>query len=222
MDIADLIQTVAIYALPVLLAITMYGVARSEAARYFGDTTAEEMGRISLNPLRHIDPIGTIAVPLLLYLATSGTLLFGYAKSLPMDFSRLRNPKRDLIWVSLAGPMSNFAQAFLWAFSLLTMGALGVEELFFLKMAQAGVMVNLAMWAFNLFPLPPLDGGRILIGLLPMKQAQWLSRVEPWGFFVVLGLAVIGIVGTVWLRPLMTAGYAIISLLLTPFMFLLR
>lgn len=222
MDIANLIQTVAIYALPVLFAITMYGVARSEAARYFGDTTAEEMGRISLNPLRHIDPIGTIAVPLLLYFATSGALLFGYAKALPMDFSRLRNPKRDLIWVSLAGPMSNFAQAFLWAFGLLTMGALGVEELFFLKMAQAGVMVNLAMWAFNLFPLPPLDGGRILIGLLPMKLAQWLSRVEPWGFFVVLGLAVIGIVGTVWLRPLMTAGYAIISLLLSPFMFLLR
>jgi Zn-dependent protease len=222
MDIANLIQTVAIYALPVLLAITMYGVARSEAARYFGDTTAEEMGRISLNPLRHIDPIGTLAVPLLLYFATSGALLFGYAKALPMDFSRLRNPKRDLIWVSLAGPMSNFAQAFLWAFGLLTMGALGVEELFFLKMAQAGVMVNLAMWAFNLFPLPPLDGGRILIGLLPIKLAQWLSRVEPWGFFVVLGLAVIGIVGTVWLRPLMTAGYAIISLLLTPFMFLLR
>jgi len=222
MDIANLIQTVAIYALPVLLAITLYGVARSEAARYFGDTTAEEMGRITLNPLQHIDPIGTFVVPLLLYLASAGTLLFGYAKASPVDFSRLRNPKRDLIWVSLAGPMSNFAQAFLWAFGLLTMKALGIEEVFFLKMAQAGIMVNLAMWAFNLFPLPPLDGGRILIGLLPLRQAQWLSRVEPWGFFVVLGLAVIGVVGAVWLRPLMAAGYAVISLLLTPLMFLLR
>ncbi|AYQ28535.1 MULTISPECIES: site-2 protease family protein [unclassified Polaromonas] len=222
MDIANIIQTIAIYALPVLFAITMYGVARSEAARYFGDTTAEEMGRITLNPLQHIDPIGTIAVPLLLYFATGGAFLFGYAKALPLDFSRLRNPKRDMIWISLAGPMSNFAQAFIWGLSLLAMRAFGVEEPFFLKMAQAGVQVNLVMWAFNLFPLPPLDGGRILMGFLPMKQAMWLSRVEPWGFFIVLGLAVIGVVGTVWLRPLMSVGYAVIGLLLTPLMLLLR
>jgi Zn-dependent protease len=222
MDIATLIQTIAIYALPVLFAITMYGVARSEAARYFGDKTAEEMGRVSLNPLRHIDPIGTIVVPLLLYFATAGAFLFGYAKSVPVDFSRLDNPKRDMIWISLAGPVSSFVQALIWGCGLLAMRAIGVEEPFFLKMAQAGIQVNLAMWAFNLFPLPPLDGGRILVGFLPLKQAQWLSRVEPWGFFIVMGLAVIGVVGTVWLRPLMSAGYSMIGLLLTPLMLLLR
>ena len=222
MDIANLIQTVAIYALPVLFAITIHEAAHGYAARHFGDNTAYMMGRITLNPLKHIDPLGTIAMPLMLYFATSGAFLFGYAKPVPVNFGNLRNPKRDMVWVALAGPASNFAQAIFWALSLVVMVWLGVEERFFIQMAQAGALVNLVMWAFNLFPLPPLDGGRILVGLLPWKQAQWVSRIEPWGFFVVMGLVLAGVVGTYWLRPLMAFGYLVLNLLTTPLMALLR
>jgi Zn-dependent protease len=222
MDIAQLIQTVAIYALPVLFAITIHEAAHGYAARHFGDNTAYAMGRITLNPLKHIDPIGTIAMPLLLYFATSGAFLFGYAKPVPVNFGALRNPKRDMIWVALAGPASNFAQALLWAMALVVLALLGTQEPFFVKMAQAGILVNLVMWAFNLFPLPPLDGGRILVGLLPWKQAQWVERVEPWGFFVVMALVIAGVVGTLWLRPLMTLGYAVINTLMAPVLSLLR
>lgn len=210
---SDLIQTVLIYALPVLFAITLHEAAHGYAARYFGDNTAAMMGRISLNPTRHIDPMGTIVMPLLLYFATSGAFLFGYAKPVPVNFSHLRNPKRDMIWVALAGPAANFAQAMLWALVLVLLAGTGIHERFFLEMARAGVLVNLVMWAFNLFPLPPLDGGRILVGLLPWKQAQWLARLEPWGFFIVMGLVVAGVVGSVWLRPLMALGYGVIETL---------
>ena len=137
--------------------------------------------------------------------------MFGYAKPVPVNFAALRNPKRDMIWVALAGPASNFAQAILWALALVVLAGLDVQEPFFIKMAQAGILVNLVMWAFNLFPLPPLDGGRILVGLLPRRQAQWMERVEPWGFFIVMGLVIAGVVGAVWLRPLMTLGYAVIN-----------
>lgn len=221
MDIANLIQTIALYALPVLFAITIHEAAHGYAARHFGDNTAAMMGRITLNPLKHIDPIGTIAMPLFLYFATSGAFLFGYAKPVPVNFGALRNPKRDMIWVALAGPASNFAQAIFWALVLVVLAGLGVQEPFFIKMAQGGILVNLVMWAFNLFPLPPLDGGRILVGLLPWKQAQWVARIEPWGFFIVMGLVIAGVVGNLWLRPLMTLGYALINLLISPLLSLL-
>ncbi|MEO6319998.1 MAG: site-2 protease family protein [Polaromonas sp.] len=222
MDIANLIQTVALYALPVLFAITVHEAAHGYAARHFGDNTAYLQGRITLNPLKHIDPIGTILMPLMLYFATSGAFLFGYAKPVPVNFGALRNPKREMIWVALAGPASNFAQAIFWALLLMALAGMGVQEPFFIKMAQAGILVNLVMWAFNLFPLPPLDGGRILVGLLPWKQAQVVSRLEPWGFFIVMALVLAGVVGTFWLRPLMNIGYAAIKLAISPLAFLLR
>lgn len=222
MDIANLIQTVAIYALPVLFAITIHEAAHGYVARYFGDNTAWSMGRVTLNPIKHIDPLGTIAMPLLLYFATSGAFLFGYAKPVPVNFGNLRHPKRDMIWVALAGPASNFIQAILWALALVVMAFAGVQEEFFIKMAQAGALVNLVMWAFNLFPLPPLDGGRILVGLLPLRQALWVSRIEPWGFFVVMGLVLAGVVGTYWLRPLMSFGYAVLNMLTSPLIALIR
>jgi Zn-dependent protease len=222
MDIANLIQTIAIYALPVLFAITVHEAAHGYAARHFGDNTAFMMGRITLNPLKHIDPFGTILMPLLLYFATSGAFLFGYAKPVPVNFGKLRNPKRHMVWVALAGPASNFAQALLWGLALVLMAGMGLQEPFFIKMAQAGIMVNLVMWAFNLFPLPPLDGGRILVGLLPYKQAELVSRIEPWGFFVVMFLVISGVVATVWLRPLMDLGYAVINTVLAPLLFLLQ
>ncbi len=221
MDIANLIQTVTLYALPVLFAITIHEAAHGYAARHFGDNTAFLQGRITLNPLKHIDPIGTILMPLMLYLATSGAFLFGYAKPVPVNFGALRNPKRDMVWVALAGPASNFVQAIFWALLLVVLAAMQVQEPFFVKMAQAGILVNLVMWAFNLFPLPPLDGGRILVGLLPWKQAQMVSRIEPWGFFIVMGLVIAGVVGTFWLRPLMTVGYALINTLISPLLSLL-
>ena len=217
MDSSNLIQTVLIYALPVLFAITVHEAAHGYVAKYFGDNTAQSMGRITLNPLKHIDPIGTILMPLLLYFATSGAFLFGYAKPVPVNFSNLRNPKRDMIWVALAGPMVNFLQAILWALALIVMVGIGVEERFFITMAKAGVMVNLVMWAFNLFPLPPLDGGRVLVGLLPWKQAQWMARMEPYGFFIVMALVIMGVVSTYWLQPLMSIGYSIINVLMVPF-----
>jgi len=216
-DISNLIQTVLIYALPVIFAITVHEAAHGYVARHFGDNTAEVMGRVTLNPMKHIDPIGTILMPLMLYFATSGAFLFGYAKPVPVNFGRLRHPKRDMVWVALAGPVSNFIQAILWALVLVTLVAVGINETFFIKMAQGGVLVNLVMWAFNLFPLPPLDGGRVLAGLLPNGPAQnFLARIEPYGFFIVMALVLAGIVSNYWLRPLMDVGYTVINLIITP------
>ena len=216
MDTSQLIQTVLIYALPVLFSITIHEAAHGYAARHFGDHTASMLGRITLNPLKHIDPVGTILVPALLYFSTSGAFLFGYAKPVPVNFNNLRNPKRDMIWVALAGPASNLVQALLWLALFIVLIGVGVEERFFLQMAKGGVLVNLVMWAFNLFPLPPLDGGRILVGLLPYRSAATLSRVEPYGFFIVLALVLSGIVGTYWLRPLMDASNQVLVWLLQP------
>ena len=216
MDFANLIQTVALYALPVLFAITVHEAAHGYAARHFGDNTAYVLGRITLNPLKHIDLMGTVLMPLLLYFATSGAFLFGYAKPVPIRFGNLRNPKRDMIWVALAGPAANFVQAFLWGALLFLLKGSGVSEPFFLKMAQGGVLVNVVMFAFNLFPLPPLDGGRILVGLLPYRQAEWVSRVEPWGFFIVMALVIAGVVSSLWMQPLMTLTYWVLNLLLSP------
>ena len=216
MDIAHLIQTVAIYALPVLFAITVHEAAHGYAARYFGDNTAYSLGRISLNPLKHIDPMGTLLMPLLLYFATSGAFLFGYAKPVPVNFGRLRHPKRDMVWVALAGPGANLAQALLWGIALIILIGSGVDEYFFLKMCDAGLKVNLALFAFNLFPVPPLDGGRILVGLLPWRQAALVSRVEPWGFFIVIALVIAGIVDTWWMRPVMDVTKNVLNLFLKP------
>jgi Zn-dependent protease len=221
MDFAQIAQTVALYAIPVLFAITLHEAAHGYAAKRFGDNTAEMLGRITLNPIKHIDPVGTIAMPLLLYFATSGAFLFGYAKPVPVNFGRLRNPKRDLIWVELAGPGANLVQAIGWTVLFYVLLSSGVEETFFLKMCQAGLLVNLVMFAFNLFPLPPLDGGRILVGLLPWKQAELVSRIEPWGFFIVMALVISGVVGNLWLRPLMMLTGSAIEVLLTPVRLLL-
>ncbi len=217
MNIDHLIQTVAIYTLPVLFAITVHEAAHAYAARYFGDNTAWKLGRVTLNPMSHIDPVGTILMPLILYVATSGAFLFGYAKPVPVRFGDLRNPKRDMVWVALAGPGANFVQAVLWGAMLYLLQASGLTELFFLKMCQAGVLVNVVMFAFNLFPIPPLDGGRILVGLLPYKQAALLSRVEPWGFFIVMGLLVADVISKLWMQPVMALTFGLVNMLLTPF-----
>ncbi|MDP3652586.1 MAG: site-2 protease family protein [Rhodoferax sp.] len=222
MDFANLIQTVALYALPVLFAITLHEAAHGYAARHFGDNTAWMQGRITLNPVKHIDPMGTILMPLLLYFATSGAFLFGYAKPVPVRFGNLRHPKRDMVWVALAGPGANLVQAFLWGALLYVLQGAGISEPFFLKMCQGGVLVNVVMFAFNLFPLPPLDGGRILVGLLPYRQAEMVSRIEPWGFFIVMALVIAGVVSTLWMQPVMALTFALLDLLLSPLSMLVR
>ena len=221
MDSTTLIQTLLVYALPVLFSITAHEAAHGYVARYLGDPTAAMLGRITLNPFKHIDPVGTIAMPLLLYFATSGAFVFGYAKPVPVDARRLRHPRRDMAWVALAGPASNFVQALLWGAALVLLLGLGVDEPFFAGMARAGVLVNLVMWAFNLFPLPPLDGGHILVSLLPRPAAEFVARTERWGFFIVMALVLAGVVGSLWLRPLMLLGSSAINLLLSPLVALL-
>ena len=216
MDFAHMIQTIALYAIPVLLAITLHEAAHGYAAKHFGDNTAYMLGRVTINPLPHIDPVGTILMPLMLYFATSGAFLFGYAKPVPVHFGNLRNPKRDMIWVALAGPGANFFQALMWAALLIMFQGIGINEPFLVEMAQGGVLVNIVMCVFNLFPLPPLDGGRILVGLLPYRQAMLVSRVEPYGFFIVMALVLAGVVSNLWLRPLMALTFQFINLLLTP------
>lgn len=222
MNFNELVQTIATHALPVLLAITMHEAAHGYVARLFGDNTAWSLGRVTLNPFPHIDLVGTIAMPLLLYFATSGQFLFGYAKPVPVDFANLRHPKRDMIWVALAGPGSNFVQALLWAIALYVMASMGTEERFFIDMAQAGVLVNLVMFAFNLFPLPPLDGGRVLVGLLPWRMAVQFAQVERFGFFIVMGLVLLGVVNAFWMQPLMSSSMLAIQWLLLPLAGLLQ
>jgi len=212
----ELVQTVSTHAIPVLLAITLHEAAHGYAARELGDDTAWQMGRVTLNPFPHIDLMGTVIMPLILFFATSGQFLFGYAKPVPVDFSRLRHPKRDMVWVALAGPAANLFQAFAWAVLIYLLSGMGSEERFFLDMAQAGVLVNLVMFAFNLFPLPPLDGGRILVGLLPMRMALSFASIERYGFFIVMGLVLMGAVNTFWMRPIMQATTQAIQWALEP------
>ena len=197
------IQAIAINAIPLIFAITIHEAAHGYAARRFGDNTAYLLGRVSLNPAKHIDPVGTILIPLTLIL-TGSPFLVGYAKPVPVRFDHLRNPRIDSIWVALAGPGSNLVQAILWAILLICLAGFQVQEPFLTSVAQAGIRWNLVLLVFNLFPLPPLDGGRILASMLPVRQSIAFGKIEPWGFFIVLGLVFTGIIGSLWMNPLMS------------------
>ena len=205
----NIIQLITVYAIPVLFAITLHEASHGYVARMFGDNTAYVAGRVSLNPIKHIDPIGTLLVPIVM-LALSG-FMFGWAKPVPVDFGSLRKPKRDMIWVAAAGPLSNLFMAILWMIFLTLQQGFGVQERFFQEMAMAGVRVNLIFMALNLLPIPPLDGGRIMVGLLPNRAAYQFARIEPFGLFIVIGLMVTGVLG-VLLTPLLAAGAAIVGL----------
>ena len=222
MNFNELVQTISTHAIPVLLAITLHEAAHGYAARLLGDDTAWQMGRVTLNPFPHMDLVGTVIMPLMLFFATSGQFLFGYAKPVPVDFSRLRHPKRDMVWVALAGPAVNLLQALAWAVLIYLLSGMGSEERFFVELAQAGVLVNLVMFAFNLFPLPPLDGGRIVVGLLPMRLAIVFSHIERYGFFIVMGLVLMGVINTLWMRPIMMATTEGIQWVLQPLASLLQ
>ena len=222
MNFPELIQTILIYALPVVFAITLHEAAHGYVAHKLGDNTALMLGRVTLNPLPHIDPLGTIAMPALLYFATGGNFLFGYARPVPVRFGNLNHPKRDMIWVALAGPGINFLQALAWLLAFYLMKGFGVTEAYFLKMSLAGGVVNVSMFVFNLFPLPPLDGGRVLVGLLPWRAAVWLSKVEPYGMYIILGLVAFKLLDGIWMAPLMSWTVFVLSILLSPFEFLLN
>ncbi|ENO90512.1 site-2 protease family protein [Thauera linaloolentis] len=207
----SLISTLAIWALPVVLAITLHEAAHGYVARHFGDPTADLAGRITLNPLRHIDPVGTVLVPAgilaLSALFGAGGILFGWAKPVPVNFGRLRNPKADMLWVAAAGPFMNLLMALGWAilFRIAMAGEAGAYTLPMMKMADAGMQINAVLMVLNLLPIPPLDGGRIAVSLLPSRLAWGFARLEPYGFPILLVLLVTGVLGTI-LWPLI-AGF---------------
>lgn len=210
----SIIQTITVYALPVLFGITLHEAAHGYVARMFGDPTAYQMGRVSLNPIRHIDAIGTIAVPLFLLLTTKlmggAGLLFGWAKPVPVDWGRLRHPKRDMMWVALAGPGSNIVMAIIWALSLRLFISTGMApDDFWVRMAIAGIQVNLVLMALNLLPLPPLDGGRVVFSLLPDRLAYQYAKLEPYGMVI---LIVLMLTGALWmlLQPLLMLGQGVV------------
>lgn len=205
------VQLVTVYILPIIFAITLHEAAHGYVARYFGDSTAYLQGRISLNPVRHIDPVGTILMPvvtLMLSAFSSGSgFLFGWAKPVPVSFGNLRNPKRDMLWVALAGPAMNLFMAILWEAFLKVQISTHLDEIFFLDMARVGVRVNLMFMLLNLIPILPLDGGRILVSLLPPKAAWRFAQLEPYGLFILLGLVMIpGLLSTLLVPPLSVAN----------------
>ena len=211
----DIVRTITIYAIPVLLAITLHEAAHGYVAKLFGDTTAFVAGRITLNPMKHIDPIGTIAVPLFILLASKLAggpgMMFGWAKPVPVDIGSLRKPKRDMIFVAGAGPAANLLMAIGWVLFANVLGYFGSGEDYFYLVAQAGVSVNLVLMALNLLPIPPLDGGRIMIGLLPHRASYAFSRIEPYGLMIVIALMVTQTLHF-FLTPFLQFGVAVLRL----------
>lgn len=218
MDISAIIVQISILALPVIFAITLHEAAHGYVARHFGDLTAYQAGRISLNPLRHIDPVGTVLVPLVVYFTTAAAgqgLLFGWAKPVPVNFSRLHHPKKDMLWVAAAGPAANLFMGILWIFvakGVAVSGVGGASAAWFYGMAQAGIMINVVLMVLNLLPLPPLDGGRIAVSLLPNRYAYRYAQIEPYGMIILVVLLITGMLSWV-LGPLVHYAEALLIFL---------
>jgi len=213
MNIDNIIVEISIWALPVVLAVVLHEVAHGWVAFRLGDDTAYWMGRLTLNPIKHVDPIGTILIPLLLVVMHTG-FIFGYAKPVPIDYRKLKHPKKDMIWVALAGPVTNLLLAIvstllLWLALQLPPSASWLAQPLAL-MCQASILINLVLCIFNLIPLPPLDGGRVAVGLLPGVWAYRLSRVEPYGFLIVVALLVLGVLPAM-IGPLVMGGFDLLT-----------
>jgi len=217
MDLVPLMQKIALYAIPMIFAITLHEAAHGYVARHFGDYTAYQQGRISLNPLIHIDPVGTILIPLVLVVTTAGQFIFGWAKPVPVNFGNLRNPKRDMLWVAAAGPGANLLMAILWGVVLKVAFVLPVNYFSYplQEMAGGGIKINLVLMALNLIPIPPLDGGRIAVSLLPNQLAYRFAMIEPYGFIIIVVLLATQLLGVV-IGPVVTLGrhfiYALLGL----------
>ena len=204
-----IIQKFAAYSLPIIFAITVHEAAHGYAAKYFGDMTAFHLKRISLNPLRHIDPLGTIILPALLFFLQAG-FIFGWAKPVPVNFSNLRNPKKDMLWVALAGPGANLIMAILWTIVYSNQQLVpSIGQNFISIMAVAGIQINIVLMVLNLLPLPPLDGGRVAVSLLPYPWSSKLAGMERYGFFILIFLLATGLLGAI-LSPLIRISQNII------------
>jgi Zn-dependent protease len=208
MEELTIIQKITAYALPIIFAITVHEAAHGYAARYFGDMTAHYLGRISLNPLKHIDPVGTIILPALTVML--GGILFGWAKPVPVNFSNLRNPKKNMMWVALAGPFSNLLMAIFWTFLYARLQLFPDSSIFFLQvMALAGIQINLILMVLNMLPIPPLDGGRVAVSLLPYPWSSYIENLERYGLFIIIFLLFSGVLGSI-LFPIINISKTII------------
>ena len=208
MEELTIIQKITAYALPIIFAITVHEAAHGYAARYFGDMTAHYLGRISLNPLKHIDPVGTIILPALTVML--GGILFGWAKPVPVNFSNLRNPKKNMMWVALAGPFSNLLMAIFWTFLYARLQLFPDSSIFFLQvMALAGIQINLILMVLNMLPIPPLDGGRVAVSLLPYPWSSYIENLERYGLFIIIFLLFSGVLGGI-LSPIINISKSII------------
>lgn len=214
MDDFTIVQKIIIWAIPVIFAITAHEVAHGWVAMKLGDRTAQMMGRLTLNPIKHIDPVGTILIPSILLVM--GGFIFGWAKPVPVSYQNLRNPKMDMAWVALAGPMANLVMAIIWTIvvkvglELYQSGIAVGEPMLF--MGIAGVLINTMLMMLNLLPLPPLDGGRILVSVLPGPLSWQVSRLEPYGFFILVGLLYLGVISKL-LMPMMSGFISLLAML---------
>ena len=208
MEELTIIQKIAAYAIPIIFAITVHEAAHGYVARYFGDMTAQYLGRITLNPLKHIDPVGTIILPALTVML--GGILFGWAKPVPVNFSNLRNPKKNMMWVALAGPFSNLLMAIFWTFLYARLQFFPDSFILFLSaMALAGIQINLILMVLNMLPIPPLDGGKVAVSLLPYPWSSYVENLERYGLFIIIFLLFSGVLGNI-LFPVINISKSII------------